>query len=163
MIYKRKRRTPPGRRQEYSYCPMLWIRDGDGRRQVWGGSFKTKAEAKAEERRLLQERDARADLVKTKLTLNDVFDQYLKEKQTKVKASSLQRSRELLEHLRPILGSVQLNALKPARISEAYSRLLDNLKKTDGAPLPLAAARCTRAGGQLGPDTNERRFSGNSA
>ena len=39
MIYKRKRRTPPGKRQEYSYCPMLWIRDVDGRRQVWGGSM----------------------------------------------------------------------------------------------------------------------------
>jgi integrase len=130
MIYKRRRRTQPGRRQEYSYCPMLWLKCEDGsRRQLWGGTFRTKAAAKAEERRLLQERDAGVELVKNKLTLNDVFDQYLTEKQTKVKGSTLQRSKELIEHLRPLLGSVQLVALKPARISEAYNRLLSNLAK----------------------------------
>jgi hypothetical protein len=67
--------------------------------------------------------------VKSRLTVNDAFDQYLIEKKTKVKASTLQRSKELLEHLRPILGSVQLVALKPVRISEAYSRLLEHLSK----------------------------------
>jgi integrase len=109
---------------------MIWVKSEDGtRRQLWGGSFRTKAEAKAEERRLLQERDAGADLAKSRLTMDDVFDQYLNEKQTKVKTSSLQRSKELLGHLRPILGSVQLVVLKPARISEAYNRLLSNIGK----------------------------------
>ena len=61
--------------------------------------------------------------------MNDVFDQYLSEKQTKVKASALQRSKELLQHLRPIFGPVQLVALKPARISEAYNRLMEGLSK----------------------------------
>src|SRR5690606_37828390 len=55
--------------------------------------------------------------------------QYLLEKQTKVKASALQRSKELLKHLRPIIGSTQLVALKPVRISEAYNRLLEHLSK----------------------------------
>ena len=109
---------------------MIWLKCEDGRRhQLWGGTFRTKAEAKAEERRLLQERDAGSDMVKSKLTMNDVFDQYLAEKQTKVKASSSQRSKELLEHLRPLLGAVPLVALKPGRISEAYNRLISGLKK----------------------------------
>ena len=68
---------------------MVWVKDPNGsRRQVWGGSFKTKAQAKTEERRLIQERDAGSDLAKSMLTLGEIFDQYLNEKRTKVKASS---------------------------------------------------------------------------
>ena len=129
MIYKRKRRTPPGRRQEYSYCPMIWIRDGEGRRQVWGGSFKTKAEAKGEERRLLQERDAGADLKPVRLTLTEIFAQYVTEKRSKVKASTLQRSQELLKLLVPLIGQVQVTKLKPVDVSRAYAELLGHLSK----------------------------------
>ena len=105
VIARRQRRTRSGQRQEYSYCPMIWLKSEDGaRRQLWAGTFRTKAEAKAEERKRPQERDAGAELAKAILTMNDVFDQYLSEKQTKVKASALQRSKELLQHLRPIFG-----------------------------------------------------------
>ena len=128
MIAKRQR-SSKGRRQEYSYCPMIWVRDASGRRQVWGGSYHTKAEAKMAEHRLLQERDAGADLRRIKLTIAQAFDQYIAEKRSKVKASTLQRSRELLDNLVPLVGQVQLTNLKPADISEAYNALLERLAK----------------------------------
>ena len=83
MIAKRRRRMIPGRRQEFSYSPMIWVRDADGRHQLWGGAFKTKTEAKATERRLLQERDAGADLKPSTLTIMQVCEQYIAEKATK--------------------------------------------------------------------------------
>src|SRR5688500_15960762 len=110
MIAKRKRASKG--RQEYTYSPMIWVRDAHGRHQQWGGSFRTKAEAKAEERRLLQERDAGAELARAKLTLAQVFDQYTAEKRSKVKASTLQRSRELLNLLVPLIGSLQAARLR---------------------------------------------------
>jgi len=128
MIAKRKR-SLRGRKQEYNYSPMIWIKDVSGRHQHWGGSFKTKAEAKAEERRLLQERDAGADLVRVKLTVSQVFDQYMAEKRSKVKASTLQRSRELLNLLVPLIGSTQAARLKPADVSGAYNVMLGRLSK----------------------------------
>ena len=129
MICKRERKSAPGRRQEYSYSPMIWVRDTSGRRQVWGGSFRTKAEAKAKERRLMQERDAGADLARVKLTIEQVFDQYMAEKRSKVKASTLQRSQELLNLLTPLIGQVLLTKLKPADISGAYNVLVERLSK----------------------------------
>ena len=130
MIHKRKRSTAPGRRQEYSYCPMIWVRDATAAVRYWGGSFHTKAEAKAEERRLLTERDAGAELARVTLTMAQVFDQYIAEKQGKVKASALQRSRELLNNLVPLIGQVQVTKLRPAEISSAYNVLLKRLSKT---------------------------------
>ncbi len=129
MICKRERKNSAGGRQEYSYCPMIWVKDASGRRQVWGGSFHTKADAKAEERRLLRERDAGSDLSRVKLTIAQVFDQYLVEKRSKVKASTLQRSQELLNLLTPLIGQVLLTKLKPADISGAYNVLVDRLSK----------------------------------
>ncbi|MPZ47890.1 MAG: tyrosine-type recombinase/integrase [Dehalococcoidia bacterium] len=106
---------------------MIWVRDGSGRRQVWGGSYHTKAEAKAEERRLLTERDAGSDLKPTKLTVAEIFDRYIAEKRNKVKASTLIRTEELLSHLRPILGTIPAARLKPNEISNAYNQLLVGL------------------------------------
>jgi integrase len=128
VIAKRKRASK-GKRQEYSYSPMIWVKEATGRRQVWGGSFRTKAEAKAEERRLLQERDAGGDLVRSKVAVAQVFDQYIAEKRSKVKASTLQRSQELLNLLRPLLGSIQAARLRPADVSRAYGELLGRLSK----------------------------------
>ena len=117
------------RREEYSYSPMIWIRDVNGRHQLSGGTFRTKAEAKAEERRLLQERDAGAELKRLKMTLSQLFEQYLQEKQSKVKESTLQRSRELLKLLEPLIGAVQADRLKPADVSRAYADLQRRLSK----------------------------------
>jgi hypothetical protein len=112
MIARRKR-SSKGRRQEYAYSPMIWIKDADTRRQVWGGTFRTKAEAKVEERRLLQDRDAGANFKLNKLTVAEVFQQYVAEKRNKVKASTLQRTEELLAHLTPLIGATQLQCYRP--------------------------------------------------
>ena len=90
MVIKRIARSPKwkGKKPEYRWSPMIWIKDPDGsRHQLWGGTFRTKGEAQAEERRLLQERDKGADLKPNKLTVSQVFDQYITEKRSKVKAS----------------------------------------------------------------------------
>ncbi len=129
MIYKRRRRTQPGMRQEYSYCPMIWVRDPSGRHQVWGGSFRTKAEARAAERKLLDERESGSDLKRSKLTVAEGFHQYIDEKRNKIKASTLQRSEELLANLEPLIGSVQVTKLRPADISAAYNQLQERLAK----------------------------------
>ncbi len=128
MICRRQRRSK-GKRQEYSYSPMIWVRDANGRRQVWGGTFATKGEAKAAERRLLQERDSGADLHRSTTTVREVCDQYIAEKRNKVKASTLQRSEELLAHVVSILGETQVCRLRPSDISAAYNDLLKDLSK----------------------------------
>ena len=76
-IHKRKRRSSTPAKPQYSYSPMVWIKDADGRHQHWGGTFRTKAEAKAQERKLIQERDTGSDLKPNTMTLAQVADQYL--------------------------------------------------------------------------------------
>jgi integrase len=109
---------------------MIWVKDAGGqRRQVWGGTFRTKAEAKAAERELLQKRDSGSDLKKSKLTVVDICEQYLAEKAGKGKASSRQRSQELLAHIVRALGSKSAVNLRPADVSAAYKRLEETLSK----------------------------------
>jgi hypothetical protein len=102
---------------------MVWVKDASGRHQHWGGSFRTKAEAKGEERHLLLERDGGAQLKAVKLTMAEVFDQYIAEKRSKVKSSTLQRSEELLAHFVPLIGSTKAALLQPVTISRAYQEL----------------------------------------
>ena len=123
MIARRKRRGSKGKRQEYRYSPMIWIRDATGRHQIWGGTFRTKAEANAAERKLIQDRDVGADLKPSKVTVAEVCQQYIAEKRNKVKASTLQRSQELLAHVVTILGPTQVSRLRPTDISAAYKEL----------------------------------------
>lgn len=129
MIVKRRVNARRGRRQEFSYSAMIWISDGKGRRQLWGGTFPTLSEAKGTERRLLLDRDAGADLKPSRLTVAELCEQYVAEKRNKVKASTLQRSEELLKLLLPLIGSIKANSLKPSQISEAYNILLKRLSK----------------------------------
>src|SRR5688572_26928881 len=97
MIAKREAKARAGRRQRFAYSPMIWVKDASGdRRQLWGGTFPTLAEAKVAERKLLLDRDAGADLRPSTITVADVCHQYLQVKQGQVRASTLQRSRELL-------------------------------------------------------------------
>ena len=129
MIAKRKLRTAKGKRQGYAYSPMIWIRDATGRHQIWGGTFRTKAEANAAERKLIQDRDAGADLKPSKVTVAEVCQQYIAEKRNKVKASTLQRSEELLTHVVSLLGPKPVAKLRPSDISNAYNALLHGLSK----------------------------------
>jgi integrase len=130
MIYRRKRASRKGARQEYSYCPMIWVRDRDGdRRQIWGGSFRTKAEARAAERKMLEQREAGLDLKPTSLTVADLCRQYIDEKRTRLKASSLQRSEELLSHMVSALGTLPAAKLRAADVSRVENELQRKLSR----------------------------------
>jgi integrase len=108
---------------------MIWVSDSKGRRQVWGGTFKTKAEAKAAERQLLLDRDSGRKVGNSKITVAEICQLYLSEKTNKVKASTLQRSRELLNLLMPIIGSIRAMNLSPRDVSDAYNQLQKRLSK----------------------------------
>ena len=130
MIAARRVKPRIGSRQRFNYSPMIWVKDSAGHRsQLWGGTFPTLTEAKAAERQLLLEREAGADLRPMTLTVAQLFDQYLEEKRSRVRASTLQRSRELLNLLQPLIGSMKASSLNPAHISEAYNSLLPRLSK----------------------------------
>ena len=130
MIARRRVKPRVGRRQRFSYSPMIWVKDAAGRRsQLWGGTFPTLTEAKAAERKLLLDREAGADLKPITLTMAQLFEQYLDEKRSRVRASTLQRSLELLSLLQPLIGSMKASSLNPAHISEAYNSLLPRLSK----------------------------------
>ena len=58
-----------------------------------------------------------------KVTAAEVCQQYIAEKRNKVKASTLQRSEELLTHVVSILGPTQVARLRPTDISGAYREL----------------------------------------
>ena len=154
MIARRKRASR-GRRQEYSYSPMIWVNDGENRRQIWGGTFRTKAEAKAEERRLLDERDAGKNLKAAKITVAELFDQYINDKRNKVKASTLQRSEELLAHLRPIIGYRAGYSPQARDDQQGVQHAARAPLQAHGTALPLAASRCSRPRRELGADRHQ--------
>lgn len=130
MIAKRNIKARPGRRQRFAYAPMVWVKEPDGRRrQLWGGTFCTMAEAKAAERKLILDRDAGRDIRPATVPVAALFEQYVAEKRNKVKASTLQRSRELLNLLEPHIGLMKAASLQPFHVSAAYNALLQSRSK----------------------------------
>jgi integrase len=98
------------------------------RRRKWHSFKGTKREAQIESARLITAMKGGIYLEPSKTTLAQFFDRWLDHMRSQVSPKSHARYSELArKNIAPLLGSVVLTKLKPAAISDAYSKAL-----TDG-------------------------------
>ena len=75
----------------------------------------------------MHQRDTGMDIAPNRVTLEDYLRQWLRDyAAVNVAPSTLLRYAQIVDRLRPRLGSVRVHALRPAHIQEAYARLLDD-------------------------------------
>jgi integrase len=89
------------------------------------GSFRTKAEAEAVERRALEAISRGSDLEANVTTFRELAQRYLAESQTRLMPQTFNRYTEVWErHVEPVLGSTVLAKVTPATLSTLYTDLL---------------------------------------
>ncbi len=93
------------------------------------------SEAKDLERRLLYE--IKAEITAARLTLNDLYNEYIASKKNEVRESTLEKSKEILNKyvLKP-LGADQLKKLN-TQILNKWKLYIENIQTKKGAPLSL--------------------------
>ena len=93
------------------------------------------SEAKDLERRLLYE--IKAEIPAARLTLNDLYNEYIASKKNEVRESTLEKSKEILNKyvLKP-LGADQLKKLN-TQILNKWKLYIENIQTKKGAPLSL--------------------------
>jgi integrase len=95
------------------------------RKRQWHSFRGTASDAKAERRRLLSARDNGTEIAPTKTTLSEFLDRWERDwLPAHVSARTAQRYSELLKHVRPRLGSVLIQKLRPVHLSDLYATLL---------------------------------------
>ena len=131
------------------------------RRRKSVGTFRTRKEADAAERKALEARDRGIDLSPKTVTVAQLLDRYLADREALDRgAKTLQEYRGCADRLiRPHLGGIALAKLRPARIAEWVAMLLkrggkqpktrmENLlsgrcrQKVFTTPSPYSTARC---------------------
>ena len=117
------------------------------RRRKSVGTFRTRKEADAAERKALEARDRGIDLSPKTVTVSQLLDRYLADREALDRgAKTLQEYRGCADRLiRPHLGGIALAKLRPARIAEWVAMLLKSggkrTKDADGKLVerPLSA------------------------
>ncbi len=138
-------------RRNNGWAFAAWVRDAErGRRQVWGGGYRTKRDAAAAERRFLvdaedaanQLPDAPAPAVSP--TLEAFLVYWLEHSMsTRRPTTSVLYDKLVRQHIAPHLGTIPLAALAPADIRAWHATLLRKPKRWGGAPLSPTTVRTT--------------------
>jgi integrase len=117
-----------------------------GKRITRYHSFKgTKREAERKLTQLLKARDDGTDIEPSKQTLADFLDRWETWAATQVSAITLERYREIIAlHVRPHLGAIQVQKLRPLHLAELYGRL-QRPKDEGGAGLRVGTVRYVHA------------------
>ena len=72
----------------------------------------------------LHRRDTGSDVTPNKITVAEYLDRWIRDyAEDNVAPSTLQRYRQIVERLKPLLGALRLQDIRPAHIQEAYGRL----------------------------------------
>lgn len=127
------------RRKSGRYAVLVELDTAAGRRRRRSlGTFATKKEAEAAERRALAERDRGAFVdVSRGTTLGEVVDRFLADAKTRLTPNTAHRYAELWRvHAAPSLGAVPIAKLQPVHLQELYSNLA---RKTNGRGGNLSA------------------------
>lgn len=109
-----------------------------GRQRKSVGTFRTRKEAEAAERKALEARDRGIDLSPRTVTVAELLDRYLADREALDRGvKTLQEYRGCADRLiRPHLGGIAIAKLRPARIAEWVATLLKRggkpAKKADG-------------------------------
>lgn len=92
------------------------------RRRKSKGTFRTRKEAEAAERKALEARDRGIDLAPETVTVRDLLERYVERCRTKALATkTLERYEELAKcHLLPVIGGLTLARLKPTHVVNVY-------------------------------------------
>jgi len=116
-VYKRK----SGR---YAVLVDLEATALGGRRRKSIGTYRTRKEAEAAERKALEARDRGIDLAPQTVTVQELLERYIERCKTKALATkTLERYEELAKcHLRPVVGGLTLAKLKPAHVLNVYAK-----------------------------------------
>ena len=111
------------------------------RRTKWHTIRGTKRDAERERNRLLYELDEGLYVEPTPETVKAYLPRWLAHVGPNVRATTLQRYREIVEHhLIPAIGHHQLAKLKPIQVSDAWANALANGRR-DGKGRPVGADR----------------------
>ena len=126
-----------------------WVPDGPGRRQVWRGGYRTKAEAAAAERRFLVEfEDESAKIAAGGLgpTVEEFLADWLVQSEpTRRPTTSVSYERCVRDHVVPFLGDVVLRELAPDHVRSWQTALLRKpLRFRDGVLSPTTVRYCHR-------------------
>ena len=135
-------------RRNKGWAFVAWVHDGEGgRRQVWRGGFRTKAEAASAERRFLVELEDGADQRGAEVpspTVAAFLLEWLEQSApTRRPTTSVSYERLVRQHIAPHLGTITLAALAPADIRAWHATLLRKPKRWGGAPLSPNTVRTT--------------------
>ena len=116
---------------------VIETRDGAGKRKRKWVSLpdcKGKRDAETACGKLIAEMNRGTYLEPSKTTLGEFLDQWLKHCRSQVSPKSHERYSGLVnQNIKPALGTVPLTKLKPAQISDAYSKALVNGRRDDKA------------------------------
>jgi hypothetical protein len=106
---------------------VIDIRDAETgkRRRKWFSFAGTKKEAQVERSRLITERAGGTQVDSRRMTVAAFLDRWIEHMRGQVSPRSLERYAELCrKNISPALGSLKLEKLQPAHISQAYARAL---------------------------------------
>ena len=94
------------------------------RRRKSIGTFRTRKEAEAAERKALEARDRGCDLNPQTVTVRELLEKYAERCRTKALATkTLERYEELAKcHLLPVIGGLSLARLKPTHVANVYAK-----------------------------------------
>lgn len=95
-----------------------------GRRRKSIGTYRTRKEAEAAERKALEARDRGIDLSPQTVTMLQLVQRYVERCRTKALATkTLERYEELAKcHISPVIGGLTLARLKPAHVLNVYAK-----------------------------------------
>ena len=135
-------------RRNNGWAFAAWVRDADrGRRQVWRGGFRTKADAAAAERRFLVDAEDAAGQAgdeRRSVTVEAfLVDWLVQSASTRRATTSVLYEQLVRQHIVPHLGAGVLGALAPADVREWHAVLLRKPKRWGGGLLSPTTVRTT--------------------
>lgn len=142
-IFKRKSVRKSGKRKTTHYQVVIEQQTVAGtRRRVTVGTFPTRKEAAAEERKALEARNRGIDLSPRTVTISELLERFVADRRSKGRAlRTLQRYEELATFsIGKHLGSLPLAKLSPAHLS-AWLSVLSEKGSVSGKPLSPKSVR----------------------
>jgi integrase len=103
------------------------VNENGKRKRIKRRGFKTKKEAEAAQRELLNELNKGLNLDASKTLYRDFMSDWLRDKKTKVKSRTLETYAGLVNnHILPALGDLTLDAITPRHIQNLYNELQES-------------------------------------
>jgi integrase len=122
-IHKRKLKG----RKTWAYRVLIDRECAGKRQRQFVGTFRTRKEAEAAERRALEERARGIDLVPNKVSVSEMLDRWMRDRKAQnLAAKTLEEDEAKINlHVKPRIGGIKVCKLRPAHLSQLYADLLE--------------------------------------